>query len=307
MASARNRKKKAEEDLAALTDMSRAQGDAMATARGQLQTGGKVVAIALVVIWLLALGFWSGLSSNIPLYVAGALTVAAAIAAALVVRNLKRSEELGSMLADGDMSDEERAARIAKLEARVDKGEAAAIMAKAQLQMQEEPRAALETLEKANLDKGPKLIAHQIRGMRGMIHLNLGEVKAARELADAIDLNKMPDPKSRANLVGMVAEAWARSSNPIEAAELLDKYDPEDPQFGDVRVQLLRARVFAAAHGKDMNRMRGAMKKLEELSPQLLAVFVGQKRVHPLLQKEARKRLEKSGLVPRQKIQAARR
>ena len=140
-----------------------------------------------------------------------------------------------------------------------------------------------------------------------MIHLNLGEVKSARALADEIDLAKMPDPKARANLVGMVAEAWARSGNPIEASELLDKYDPDDKQFADVRVQLLRARVFASAHRNEMNRMKASLKRLEELSPQLLAVFVGQKRVHPLLQKEARKRLEKTGLVPRQKIQAARR
>lgn len=307
MASSRNRKKQAEQDLAALTDMSKAQGDALATAKGQLRTAAKVTVIALLVVWLLALGFWSGLNSLIPIYIAAVLTVAALVGAVLVRRNLSKSQELGDMLGGGDLTPEEKAARLEKLEVRVQKGESAAIMAMAQLQMQDEPKEALKTLERANLDKGPKLVAHQIRGMRAMIHLNLGEVKDARALADAIDLNKMPDPKSRANLVGVVAEAWARSSNPIEAVELLDKYDPEDKDFGDVKVQLLRARVFASAHRNDLNRMRGAMKRLEEMSPQLLAVFVGQKRVHPLLQKEARKRLEKSGLIPRQKVQGARR
>ncbi len=307
MASSRNRKKQAEQDLAALTDMSKAQGDALATAKGQLRTAAKVTVIALLVVWLLALGFWSGLNSLIPIYIAAVLSVAALIGAVLVRRNLSKSQELGDMLGGGDLTPEEKAARLEKLEVRVQKGESAAIMAMAQLQMQDEPKEALKTLERANLDKGPKLVAHQIRGMRAMIHLNLGEVKDARVLADAIDLNKMPDPKSRANLVGVVAEAWARSSNPIEAVELLDKYDPEDKDFGDVKVQLLRARVFASAHRNDLNRMRGAMKRLEEMSPQLLAVFVGQKRVHPLLQKEARKRLEKSGLIPRQRVQGARR
>lgn len=302
------KKRKAQEDLQALADTSRARGDAMASARRQIQTAARVAGIALVVIWLLALGFWSGLDSMVPLYVAGSLTVVIAVVAVLVRRNLAKSEELGDMLGDGaDLSPEERAERIAKLEARVDKGEAAAIMAMAQLQMQDEPKSALATLEKANLDKGPKLVAHQVRGMRGMIHLNLGDVKAARELADEIDLAKMPDPKSRANLVGVVAEAWARSGNPIEASELLDKYDPEEKDFQDVKVQLLRARVFTSAHRNDLNGMKRAMKGLEELSPQLLAIFVGQKRVHPLLQKEARKRLEKSGLVPRQRIQGQRR
>ncbi len=308
MASARNRRKQAEQDLAALTDVDKAQGDALATAKGQIRTAAKVTAIALVVVWLLALGFWSGLNSNIPLIVAAVLTIVAAVAAILVQRNLSKSQELGEMMGSGaDLSPEERAARLAKLEIRIEKGETAAIMALAQIQMQEEPKEALKTLERANLEKGPKLVAHQIRGMRGMIHLNLGDVKAARELADAVDLAKMPDPKSRANIVGVVAEAWARSGNPIEANDLLDKYDPEDKDFADVKVQLLRARVFSSAHRNDLNRMRSSMKKLETISPQLLAVFVGQKRVHPLLQKEARRRLEKSGLIPRQQIQGARR
>ncbi|MCA9550238.1 MAG: hypothetical protein KC933_09390 [Myxococcales bacterium] len=308
MASGRKQKKAAHDELAALTDTSRARGDALQSAKDQIRTAAKVTAIALVVVWLLALGFWSGLTSNIPLYIALALTVAVAVAAFMVWRNLGKSQELGDLLGDGgEMSDEERKEKIDKLRPRVEKGEHAAIMAMAQLQMNEEPKEALATLELADLEKGPKLVAHQIRGMRGMIHLNLGDVKAARELADAIDLAKMPDPKSRANLVGVVAEAWARSGNPIEAAELLDKYDPNDKDFQDVKIQLLRARVYACAHKNDMAGMKRAMKGIEEISPQLIAIFVGQKRVHPLLMQEARRRLEKSGFMPRPKIQAARR
>lgn len=308
MASGRKNKKAAQEELSALTDTSRARGDALQAAKQQIRTAAKVTGVVLVVVWLLAIGFWSGLSSTIPLYIAFSLTVAVGIAAFMVWRNLGKSQELGDMLGDGgEMSDAERQEKLEKLRPRVDKGEHAAIMAMAQLQMNEEPKEALITLEKANLEKGPKLVANQIRGMRGMIHLNLGDVKAARELADAIDLAKMPDPKSRANLVGVVAEAWARSGNPIEASELLDKYDPEDKDFQDVKIQLLRARVYTCAHRNDMNGMKRAMKGIEEISPQLIAIFVGQKRVHPLLMKEARRRLEKSGYIPRPKIQAARR
>jgi hypothetical protein len=110
--------------------------------------------------------------------------------------------------------------------------------------------------------------------------------------------------KLRANLAGVVAEAWARSANPIEANELLDKYDVNDKEFEEVKVQLLRARVFAAVHANDLPKMRRALKQLEEISPQLLALFVGQKRIHPLLQQEAKKKLEKSGLMPKQRIMA---
>jgi hypothetical protein len=302
------KKGKAGRDLSELADLGKARGDALATARGQIRMIAKVAIGFVVVTWLLAAGFASGLATAIPYYVALVLTAAVGVGALLVRRNLGKSEALGQLMADGmDLPAEERAARIAKLEAQVGKGEVGAIIAKAQLQMQESPRDALDTLEKVNLEKGAKVMANQVRAMRAMIHLNLGEVKAARELADAIVLDKTPDLKARANLAGIMAEAWARSGNPIEASELLDKYDPEDKDFSDVKVQLYRARAFASAHQNKLDRMRKALKQLEELSPQLLAVFVGQKRVHPLLSQEAKKKLEKSGLIPKAKIQGARR
>ncbi len=302
------KKNRAGKDLSEVADLGKARNDALAAARGQIRTIAKVAIGVVVVLWLLAAGFGSGLETRVPYYIALAITGAIGVGAFFVRRNLGKSEALGQLIAEGmDLSPDERASRIAKLAPQVDKGDIGSIIAKAQLQMHDSPREALETLEKVNLEKAAKVMANQVRGMRGMIHLNLGEVKAARELSDTIPLDKTPDLKSRANLAGIVAEAWARSGNPIEAAELLDKYDTEDKDFQDVKVQLLRARAFASAHQNKLDRMRKALKQLEELSPQLLAVFVGQKRVHPLLSQEAKKRLEKSGLMPKTKIQGARR
>ena len=302
----KKRLKEAQAELKNLGDPTRARDDALASARGQIRTLARVVIIALIVVWLLAFGFYGGLGSIIPLIVAGVLTVAAAIGAFFVRRNMAKSAALGDLIGDPDMSPEERAKRIAKIEDKVEKGDVSAILTKAQIQMQEDARAALATLESANLEKAPKLVANQVRGMRAMIHLNYGEVQAARKLADEIPLDKTPDPKARANLAGIVAEAWARSGNPIEAGELMDKYDPEAADMADVKVQLWRARAFSSAHRNDLGGMRKAMKQLQEVSPQLLGIFVGQKRVHPLLAKEARKRLEKAGFA-RQQVQMARR
>ncbi len=302
----KKRIKDAQSELKSLADPTKARDDALATARGQIRTLAKVAGIALVVIWLLALGFWSGLRSSIPLWIAGVLTVAAAVGAFFVRRNMAQSAALGDLIGDPDMSPEERAARIATIQEKVDKGDVSAILTKAQIEMHDDARKALATLEQANLDKAPKLVANQVRGMRAMIHLNHGEVQAARQLADDIPLEKTPDPKARANLAGIVAEAWARSGNPIEAGELMDKYDPDAADMSEVKVQLWRARAFLSAHRNDLGGMRKAMKQLQEVSPQLLGVFVGQKRVHPLLAKEARKRLEKAGFA-RQQVQMARR
>jgi len=293
-----SKKKKAAADLAELVDVKGTRQTAMDNVVRQLRTVARVTLIALVVIWLLALGFWTGLESEIPLWIAGGLTLTAAVAAGLIYRNYNKSRELGLMMGEGGGE-----ADMGKLDARVDKGDAAAILTRAQMEMQSDPKKALATLERAPLEKTQKVMANQIRATRAMIHLNQAEVKAARALAEDIDLAKAPDARSKANLAGVVAEAWARSGNSIEASELLDGFDPEDGDMDDVKIQLYRARAFAEAHRNRLPSMRKALKELEAVSPQLLAVFVGQKRVHPVLMKEARKRLEKSGLIPRQRIQ----
>ena len=309
MAKAGGKKKnRVQAEREVIAELAQPKGDALATARRQIKTAAKAALIALVVIWLLAFGFRSGLDTDIPLYVGLSLTLAGAIAALLIRRNLVKSEEMGGLVSGAaDLSDEERTSRMAKLEKKVAKGDASAILAKAQLLMQDDPRGALEVLEAVNMEKAQKLMAAQVGGMRAMIHLNLGEVKASRARADAVDLSKVPDPKLRANLSAIVAEAWARSGNPIEGNELLDKYDVDDKEFEDVRLQLLRARVFTCAHRQDLKGMRRHLKSMMAISPQLAGMFVGQKRIHPLLEKEARKALDKSGLAPRPKIQMARR
>jgi hypothetical protein len=302
-----SKKQREKEARDALEALARPKGDALGQARRQLKTAAKVSLGVIVAAWALGFGFSSGLDSVVPLIVAAVLTLAIGIAAFLVRRNLIKSEEMGALLIGDEMSAADRAERLGKLEAKVEKGDSAAILAKAQLQMQDDPKAALLTLEKIDLEKAQKLIALQVRAMRGTIHLQLHEVGKARELADQMDLSKAPDPKSRAGFAAVVAEAWARSGNPIEASELLDKYDEDDKDNSDVRLQLLRARAFTCAHRQNIQGMKKALKSLQEISPQLAAMFVGQKRVHPLLEQEAMRLLQKSGLAPKAKVQFARR
>jgi hypothetical protein len=45
-----------------------------------------------------------------------------------------------------------------------------------------------------------------------------------------------------------------------------------------------------------------ALKKLAEMSPQLLGMFVAVKKVHPMLQQEAKQLLMRSGAVPRKMV-----
>lgn len=299
--------KKQQKELAEALNLEEARSSVLDDTKKQLRTVAKVVLVVLVVTWLLAAGFASGMKTAIPVYIALGVTVLFAAGALLLRRNLRKSQEMSEMMSAEGLSEEELAARIQKLAPKVAKGDSGAIIANARLIMQENPKGALEVLEKANLEKGAKMMAVQVQAMRAMIHLDLGEIKAAREVADAMLLDKVPDSRARASFSAVVAEAWARTGNPIEATDLLDKYDASDAAFKDARMQLLRARAFTAAHRNDLTGMKRALKGLTEISPQLLGIFAGQKRVHPLLMKEARKRLEKSGMIPRPKVQMQRR
>lgn len=294
-------------DLNAITDSTKTRDESMESARRQLRTIVWVTVGVVVVSWALAAGFSSGLDSMTPVYIAAAITLTAAIGGAWVYRNWKKSEEMGALVGE-NLSPEEREARIAKLNPKVEKGDTAAIMAVAQLQMQVAPRDALATLEKVKLSKANRLMANQVRGMRAMLHLNLTELKEARALVEALDLKTIPDMRARANMAAVKAEAWARTGNPVEAKELLDKHALTEGEGGDdIRIQYLKAYAYAYAHRNDLKGMKKALKDMAAISPNLLAVFLSAKRVHPLLQKEARRRLEQSGNMPRQKFARVRR
>ena len=65
---------------------------------------------------------------------------------------------------------------------------------------------------------------------------------------------------------------------------------------------MARARAFAYAGNNDMKGASRALKKLMELNPQLLGMFIMSKKVHPLLQQEAKQLMMKSGYVQRKMV-----
>ncbi|WP_394828684.1 tetratricopeptide repeat protein [Pendulispora albinea] len=255
------------------------------------------VGLVLLVVWIIAfiIPTW------IPKAVAGALTAAAVGFGIWFVRYIKKSEALGDLLR-GASTAEGRKEALEKLDKDFKKGDTQAVLARAQLEMQEDPRKALTTLETIQLDKVMTPIADQVRSMRGMLHLTLGEANEARALVDKIDLSKAQDRKSRAMFATVSAEAWARTGQSKKAIETLELFSPDDPELGEMRVQMLRARAFAYAHANDVKALARALRRLAETSPQLLGMFVGAKKTHPLLEREARKILMSSGAVPKKMV-----
>lgn len=250
-----------------------------------LYVGGPVA-----IVWLIAFLFTGWISKAI----AGVLTIAFAVVLGYVWRRLQRTRKVVDIVRGADTA-EARKDAISKLETDFKKDDASAIMAKAQLQMQDDPREALRTLETVKLDKVMPQEADEVRVQRAMVHLMFGEIENARELVDRVDIERHKDAKSRATVAAIIAEAWARSGQAKKAVELLDKLTI-DKELEDIRPQLLRARAFAYAWANRAKLMKQTLKELQALNPQFLSGFITKKKhpmgvaprgVHPILEKEA--------------------
>ena len=294
---------------------SSAPGDAASAARSKpnlpadplspssLRALGVRLGIPLLVLWVGAIV----LNVCIPKAVMGGLTLALAGLAFWAIRFARRSRAVAQIVGGAD-TPEARKEALAKLETDFKKDDTAAIFAKAQLQMQEDPRAALKTLEQVNLQKVMAPVADEARVQRAMIHLLLGEIEDARNLVDNVDLSRHKDAKTRATMAAIVGEAWARSGQAKKAVELLETFDPDDADYVDLRPQLLRARAFAYAWASNTKQMKQAVRRLAQLNVQYLSGFISRKKhpmgvpprgIHPMLEKEAFEIVSKSGTMAR--------
>jgi hypothetical protein len=254
------------------------------------------IGIVLLAVWAIALI----VPTWYPKAAAAVLTLGV-IAAGIWFRSyLQKSEKLGAILKGAD-TDEGRKEALATLERDFKKGDTQATIAKAQLEMQDDPRKALETLQTVDLTKVLGPIADQVRALRAMLHLSLNEPAEARTLADGLDLGKQQDAKTRAMFATVAGEAWARTGNAKKAVETLELFNPDDPEFAESRTQMFRARAFAYAGTNDTKSMARMLKKLADVNPHLLGMFVG-KKIHPLLEREAKQLLMRSGAMPKKMV-----
>jgi hypothetical protein len=261
------------------------------------------IGIGAAVVWgiAIAIDHW------IALVVAGVLTV---VVAGLVIWGITfaRKGKAAADIVRGATDAEGRKEAIEKLDRDFKRGDTAATFAKAQLQLQEDPRAALATLEQIDLKKVMAPVADEARAQRAMIHLLLGDTGEARALVDPIDLGRHKEPKIRAMLASVVGEAWARTGQAKKAAELLETLDAADDAYADLRPQIYRSLAFAYAWSNQTRQMKQVLRRMNGINAQLLMQFITKKKnpqgvnprgVHPLLEKEAFAMVMKSGAVPR--------
>ena len=255
------------------------------------------IGLILAAIWIAA----AFIPTWIPKAVAGVITVVVIGAAFWLLRMMKKGQQIGAIMAGAD-TDEGRKNALSQLESSFKKDDTQAIFARGQLELQDDPRKALATFESIDLSKGMAAFAAQVRATRAQVHLMLGDVAEARTLADQLDLGKQEDPKLRAMMATVAGEAWARSGNAKKALETLELFNPEDPEYGEHKAQMWRARAFAYAATTDQKGVSRALKKLAEMNPHLLGMFVGQKKIHPLIEREAKQIVMKLGVVPRKVV-----
>jgi len=257
------------------------------------------IGLILLGIWLLAglvYAVWPS-GRYVPLAVAFALTVAAVVLLVWTLRRATSARNVATLLA-GVQTPEDRKAAIEKLQSQGKKNDPASVFARAQLEAQEDPRLALATLESLDLAKLMGPVADEARGQRAMLHLGLGEVSLAKQLVDNIEIKRASDPRSRAMLGAICAEAWSRSGEPKRALDTLDVFDQKDEALAPLMPQLLRAYAFAYASTTRTKDLRRVLRRMIGIEPRLLGGFLSGK-THPLLAKEAKRALEQSGAVPR--------
>jgi hypothetical protein len=272
--------------------------DTGAQIRGLLMRLAIPVAGAWVLGGLLTTVVYSRVWKMILIGVPALVTVLALGLVVFALRQAKRAQGVAGILSRVETA-EDRKAAIAELDGK--KNDPSAIFAKAQLELQEDPKKALATLERIDLGKVMAQVADEARGQRALIHQMLGDVSEARTLVSSIDLKRHQEARSRAMLAAVSAEAWARGGEAKRAVETLGLYDLDDKAFEQLLPQLHRAWAYAYAYTNDLAGMKRMLKKLMAADARLLGGFM-MKRTHPLLQKEAKKLLEQSGQIPRKMV-----
>ncbi|HEY8431228.1 MAG TPA: hypothetical protein VIL20_22770, partial [Sandaracinaceae bacterium] len=157
-----------------------------------------------------------------------------------------------------------------------------------------------------DIKKAPAVVQDDVRANLAFMYLINNRAKDARTLVDELRLDRQPNAKAKAMYAAVSAEAFARTGRPDEAKKLLETYDAEDPEYGEVKPMLLRAQIYTYMATKNRGLAEKAMRKLAKADANMLAPFV-QKGARPELQALAMKALRGAGLAPKPKVKLQRR
>lgn len=220
---------------------------------------------------------------------------------------IKKQKSVVGLLQGAATSPEKRKEALQQLEAAKDADSPTSIFARAQLMAAEDPQGAIKLIEKTPLNKFPPAMQDDVSLLKTQLYLSLGRTADARKNADSINLDN-PERKQARPLAGsIVAEAWARTGKPKEALALLDSIEIPKKDGEQIAIQMQVARVFAKFAANQRKAAETELVALSDKDFNLLGRFLDPRfRVHPELQKLARRVLERNPAA-RRKIQVQRR
>ena len=255
------------------------------------------------VVWAFAIST----GSMVFMIVIGVLTVLLAAVLLRAFLFIRKQKSVVGLLQGAAQSPEKRKEALEKLEGGKDADSPTNLFARAQLMAGDDPHQALKVIEKIPLTKFPPAMQDDVALLKTQLYLGLGRTADARRNADTINLDN-PERKAARPLAGsIVAEAWARTGKPKEALSLLDSIELPKKDADQIATQMQVARVFARFAANQRKHAETELVALSDKDVNLLGRFLDPRfRVHPELQKLARRVLERNP-VARRKIQVQRR
>lgn len=222
----------------------------------------------LVALWLTA----AMTGSKIVLGIMGVVTLAAIGGLIWVYRLVTKQREMVALLQSAQGSPEARRAALAQLKG--DDKDVLKVVARAQLEAQDDPKQALATLEGLDLGKVPATSQDDVRVLRAQLYLATGRLREAAMMADGINLGAAPNAQAKAMVAAIVGEAWARTNNAERALVVLDDIKLDGEDLGQAGILVRMARVFAAFHSGKKERARKELEGLMKLDVNYLGRFV---------------------------------
>jgi len=255
------------------------------------------------VIWAFAIST----GSMIFMIIVGVLTLLLGFVLLRAFLFIKKQKNVVGLLQGAATSPEKRKEALEKLEAAKDPNDPTNVFARSQLMAADDPQGAVKLIEKVPLNKFPPAMQDDVALLKCQLYLSLGRTADARKNADTINLDNPERKQARALAGSIVAEAWARTGKPKEALALLDSIEIPKKDGEQIAIQMQVARIFARFAANQRKQAETELVALSDQDVNLLGRFLDPRfRVHPELQKLARRVLERNPAA-RRKIQVQRR
>jgi hypothetical protein len=242
-------------------------------------------------IWAFAIST----GSTVFMIIVGVLTSLLAFVLIRAYLFINKQKKVVGLLQGATASPEARRDALSKLEAGKDAGSPTNVFARAQLTASDDPKAALDLISTIQLKDYPPAMQDDVSLLKTQLFLGLGRTADARKSADTINLENPERKQARPLAASIIAEAWARTGKPKEALALMDTIEIPAKDGDQIAMQIRVARVFARFAANQRKQAESDLVSLADDDINQIGRFLDPRfRVHPELQKLARRVLERN-------------